>query len=140
MFNGITQVCTPADTHSPERTTRASTAIYCIVQPVFCATAHRAGMRVSFHGQRSAGRVLIAPACTPSGMRSQSDPQIPTRPVPAPSLARMQLLQPLLCCSTKSEMILVTDRVPAAASAVTNSLPRGRRRAKRRPETFLAIV
>ena len=25
----------------------------------------------------------------------------------------MQLLQPLLCCSTKSEMILVTDRVPA---------------------------
>ena len=75
---------------------------------------------------KSAGRVLLAPACTQSCMRHQHALPTPPRPLPAQSLARMQLLRPLLRCSKQIEMILVTGRKHVDASAYTKSVSRGR--------------
>ena len=74
---------------------------------------------------KSAGRVLLAPACTQSCMQYQHALPTPSRPLPAQSLACAQLLRPLLRCSKQIEMILVTGRKHIDDSAYRKSVLRG---------------
>ena len=87
------------DAHCLERTSDTRNAARGMLQPPACATDHHTPLHRAFAVNKSAGWVRFAPACTPFVMLSEPDPPNPPRPVPALSLARMQLLQPLLRCS-----------------------------------------
>ena len=113
--------------HYLERTSDTRNAARGMLQPPACATAHHTRTpSCLFAVNKSAGRVRLAPACTPFVMLSEPDPPNPPRPVPALSLARMQLLQPLLRCPKLMQIILVTGRKHVDARAQTKSLARGR--------------
>ena len=128
--------------HSSERLTDVRNDVCCMLHVLPSATAYVATAHSRFRCRQTswAGAPRTRPHPVWHANKSLHDHPTPPRPLPAPSLARMQQLQPLPCCSKKIAMVLVADRVQTAPARGANTLARHRWQAQRKPETLLTIA